>query len=250
MNAFLFTGLVSEYRHGQFVDACTNLIIYGADQAVSEKAFAAGLLNRHSGEDQTPAQIEKIVGAPVLDQLLTETGHAPIDWTEVSAEALRVLESTSPDDQEQGYWVDCEQQVRSDHLAPGIEWLQRELPEEIQSGLNWSSSKTYFFLISVLSPPAAPAERVEDYETEMREGPDHLPDGDEEEASVDVGAAERLLNFPQLAEKAMAVVVQARNSVVAAWLWRRYAASTGLAENAIRIDALCDVVPIGEPQAS
>jgi hypothetical protein len=237
MNAYLFTGLVSEYRHGHFVDACTNIILYGADQGVSEKAFEESLLSRHSGEEQTPPRIEKIVGAPMLDQLLTETGPIPIHWPEVSEEALRVLAASSPDDQEQGYWVDCEQQVRSGNLAPDIRWLQRELPGEIQSGLNWSPSKNYFFLVCVLSPPAAPIELAADNEEEV-------------EVPVDFEDAQRLVNFPQLAPKEMAVVVRAQNSVVAAWLWKRYAAEMGLAGNAIRVDALCDVVPIGEQGTS
>jgi hypothetical protein len=36
-----------------------------------------------------------------------------------------------------------------------------------------------------------------------------------------------------------AAVIEARNSAVAAWLWRNYAATTPLAKNAIRIDPLC-----------
>ncbi|HEV2436867.1 MAG TPA: hypothetical protein VG077_12780 [Verrucomicrobiae bacterium] len=48
--------------------------------------------------------------------------------------------------------------------------------------------------------------------------------------------------FPQALDKEAAALIQARNSVVAAWLWRRYAAGTRLAANAIRMDRWCGTV--------
>jgi hypothetical protein len=242
MNAYLLAGLASKYYQGHYVDACSNVILYGGDEAAAWKAFEESLLNSADSEVPAPPRIQMMVGAPVLDQLLTETGNAPIQWPEVTDEILRILESTPMDSQEQGYWVECDECVRPDKLASGIEWLQRELPEDIRSGLNWSADKTYFFLISVLSPPAPPPEFVEDADEDRRteEGQDEDVD-----ASAESDLAERVASFPSLAKKELAVVVRARNSIVAAWLWRKYAASTPLARNGIRVDALCDVVGIG-----
>jgi len=53
--------------------------------------------------------------------------------------------------------------------------------------------------------------------------------------------------FPQARDKEAAALIQARNSIVAGWLWRRYAASTHLAANEIRIDPMCQVM--GLPDA-
>jgi hypothetical protein len=235
MNAFLLSGLISQYRSGQFVDACSNVILCGADEAASRKAFEEMLHSHEGGENPAPTKIEKIVGAPVQDQLLTEAGPSPINWPELAGEIQRSLESTAVDDQEHGYWVDEYNWPGPDKLAPDAAWLQRELPEDIRSGLNWSADKTYFFLISVLSPPTTPAEPAEDIELEEADAA-HAA----HRISMEVIAA-----FPQLAEKHLAVIARARNSVVAAWLWRKHAVGTPLARNKIRVDALCDVVEIG-----
>mgnify|MGYP001091560593 CR=1 FL=1 len=48
--------------------------------------------------------------------------------------------------------------------------------------------------------------------------------------------------FPELAEREATAVIRARNAVVAAWLWRRYAAETPLAQNPIRVDSWCNAV--------
>jgi hypothetical protein len=45
-------------------------------------------------------------------------------------------------------------------------------------------------------------------------------------------------------DKEAAALVEARNSVVAAWLWRKYAANTRLAPNEIQIDPCCAFIPV------
>ncbi len=232
MGAYLFSGLVSQYFKGRFVDACTTALLYGAEQDAAWKAFEAALLSPSAEEDPTvPRKMERMVGAPVLEELLTENGNVPSDWENLAREALQIVESTAADDQGQGYWADCDQLVRPDELAPGVDWLQRELPEEIRSGLNWSSEKNYFFLITVLSPPA------QSEESDTMDEADMLNEAESE-------LQQRLLTFPQLADKELAVVVRARNSVIAAWLWRKYGAATRLARHAIRVDPLCEIVPV------
>ena len=247
MNAYLFNALVSHSDKGHFVDACWNIILYGGDEAASWKAFEGMLLSSNRGENPGGTKIQKMVGAPVLEQLLTEAGSSPINWPQIPEEVQRILESIPLDDQEQGYWVDCEQWVRADKLAPGIDWLKRELPEEIRCGLNWSLDKTYFFLITVLSPPPASAELTEE-SNERPQPAEGQFDEDDFDTSAEQDSYQQQVAFPQLMDKELAVVARARNSVVAAWLWRKYAAGTSLAANAIRIDALCDIVRIGGEQ--
>jgi len=169
----------------------------------------------------------------VLDQLLTESGACPINWPEVLEESARLLESTEAEEQEQGYWVDCEQAVPPDDLPSTMTQLEQALTEDIRSGLNWSADRTYFFLISVLSPPPA---FIAPTDEEDSEGADA-----ERASSGDLD--ERRAAFPQLAHKEAAVLVRARNSVVAACLWRKHAAGTPLARHAIRLDSLCFVAP-------
>ncbi len=239
MKAYLLSGLVNQYFHGHFADACSTVILYGADEERARKTFEGMLLSRNSGEGADSTRVEKVISAPVMEHLLAETGEQPVDWTQLGQEAQQSLETTAPDEQGQGYWVNCEECVRPGRLAPNVEWLQRDLPEEIRSGVNWSLDKTYFFLLSVLAPPAMPAAVIEPQFEEFGET-------EESDQSAEVDVAQRLATFPQMADKELAVVVRARNAIVAAWLWRKHAAGTRLAGDAIRLDPLCEVVRVGE----
>lgn len=246
VNAYLFTGCVSQYHKGNFSDSCSTLIVYGADEEASWKAFEKWLLRSDVGEDPIPKKVEKIVGAPFLDQLFTETGFAPLDWDDLWEEAQRTIEGTAADETGQGYWVDCNQCFNLNHLPANLESLQKELPEEIRSGLNWSPDKVYFFVLSVLSPPAPRPEIVENPETVRTP----LEEGSNSPEEDDVSTERQLiLTFPGLAEKRLAVMLRARNSVIAAWLWRKYAATTPLAASDIRIEAWCGAMSPanGEP---
>jgi hypothetical protein len=72
------------------------------------------------------------------------------------------------------------------------------------------------------------------------DNPDFDVSSDENtEKSEPISIGELYATFPQALDKEAAALIQARNSVVAAWLWRRYAANTRLAANAIRIDPWC-----------
>jgi hypothetical protein len=94
--------------------------------------------------------------------------------------------------------------------------------------------------LSVLAPlPPAP-DLVDEPETDTVDSAES-PDEDAE-TSNPIGIGELYANYPQALDKEAAALIRARNSVVAAWLWRRYAASTPLAANAIRIDPWCGVI--------
>ncbi len=244
MSAYLFTGWVSQFHKGRFVERCLSLILYGGDEAACRKAFEEHLRNSGAAEDSTPVKIERIVGAPMFDRLITEAGQEPMDWSGISEAVVTATEAAGADDADPGYWVDVNQVLHQANLSPDLEWLRRELPEDIRSGLNWSGEKTYFFLISVLSPLPPPPDYDEEFEAEELRAEDPSGRDMDADAPADASLVERAAAFPELAEKELAVLVRARNSVIAAWLWRRHAASTRLAGNAIRIDGWCGAAQV------
>jgi len=182
--------------------------------------------------------IKKIVAAQFVDQLFTEAGGQPLDWQSISQQVNDRLQATPVDDFEQGYWVDIDQIMPPGQIAPDLESLQRHVPEDIRSGLNWLPDKKFYFLVSVFSPRPVP--RLTDGEGESAK-----PLADDENPNEEKPDLERFVaTLPELRDKEAAALVEARNSVVAAWLWRKYAADTRLATNEIKIDPCCSFVPV------
>jgi len=216
-------------------DSCVSLVVYGSNPGEAQKCFEAWAHPLPEGEHPIQTEIKKIVAGQFVEHLFNESGHEPIDWPRVSAQASATLQADAPDDFEPGYWADVNLLVRPENLAPDIELLQQSLPEDIRSGLNWSADKTYFFLVIILSPPPPPTEMLDEPEPEEPQDEDSPDAGD---ASVGGASTE----FPQLADMKAAALVQARNSVVAAWLWRKFAAGTSLATDNIRIDPWCGAI--------
>ena len=69
-----------------------------------------------------------------------------------------------------------------------------------------------------------------------------------QEVEADPQAARPILDetisqLPEMREKESAVLIEARNSVVAAWLWRKFAATTRLASNEIIVGPCCQIIP-------
>lgn len=248
MNAYLFAAITSQARVRpttgrsgatsdiQTWDGCVCHVVFGESPDEAQKQFEAWLCAAPEGENPVNVAIRKIAAAQFIDQLFTESGPAPLDWPEIQRQVESQLESTPVDDFEQGYWVDVDQVVRPEKLSFSAGTLQSDVPEDIRSGLNWSADKQFWFMLSVLSPPAPPAEIADEPETD-----DDLDEssGQNSENIEPVGIGELYGTFPQALDKEAAALIRARNSAVAAWLWRRYAASTPLAANAIRIDPWC-----------
>ena len=219
----------------QIWDAGFSQIVFAQSPDEAQSLFEAALREQPEGENPREIVIRKIAVAPVVDQLLTETGNLPLDWPKIRDQEESGVPSTPMDDFEQGYWVDADQVVRPDKLSFSIGTIQSDVPEDVGSGLNWSD-KQFFFLLNVLPLPAPPL------------SPDNEPEGEtadsEEEGSNEPSPSEiEAMNviFPETV-----ALIQARNSVVAAWLWRRYAATTRLNANAIRIVPPCGTV--GQPE--
>jgi hypothetical protein len=242
-NAYYLTAIytcaqVRETRYGsgdtiQVWDASSDAIVFSASPDEAQRLFESELSKRPEGGHPTEVTVKKNFVAPIVGQLFTESGNLPLNWATVLEQADSVLESTPVDDFEQGYWVDVDQVVRPDKLSFSVGTLESDVPEDVRSGLNWSNDKQFFFFLKVLplsAPPPIPAyERVvEDVVAERSEEPS--------QTEID----EMNVILPETV-----AVIQARNSVAAAWLWRKYAANTQWNTNAIRITPLCGT--IGEP---
>jgi hypothetical protein len=252
MNAYLFSAVTTRSqvrptpgRYGtvdtiQTWDACGTQIVFGDSPDEAQKLFETWLQATPEGENPVKVTIRKIAAAQFVDQLFTESGGAPINWPQILKQVDSQLQSTPLDDFEQGYWVDVDQVVRPEKLSFSAGTVQSDVPEDIRSGLNWLSDRKFLFVLSVLSPPAPEAEPPDEPEIDDEYAVESSDENAEKSEPVSIG--ELYGTFPQALDKEAAALIQARNSVVAAWLWRRYAASTRLAANAIRIDPWCGAI--------
>ncbi len=158
-----------------------------------------------------PTTIAKVVVTPFMEQLLNEAGYTPIDWPKISEQMAASATDLPDEDFEQGYWVDVDNVVPLESAGCDVESLQTNLSEDIRSGLNWSPEKQFFFQISALRPPAPPvfSEEADSPEANAADS------GDAYEEDMEQTEREEA-DFPELMEKEVAALIQARNSVVAA----------------------------------
>ena len=219
-------------------DSFPSLIVCADHADEAQKQFEAWLRTTPEGENPVQTEIKKLVAVQFMEQLFTESGYEPIDWALISQRIETTPQSDDGDNLEQGYWADVNQLVRPEKLSADIESLRHDLPEDIRSGLNWSADKQFFFVVSVLSPPMPPAVAEVEPESETTN-----PD-DSSVAELDSWEAA----LPEMADKEVAALVQARNSAVAAWLWRKFAVGTQFVANDIDIDPWCGVVVLKEEQ--
>jgi hypothetical protein len=231
---FIAASITRSQTLGPVSSTCLNSIVCAASAEEARKRFEEALCAQPEGESPIQTQIHKMAAAPFVDQVLTEKEAVPIDWPQIAKQALMDLESIPADDFDLGYWVDVNVLCQP---SASLETLRRDLPEDIRSGLNWAEDKQFFFLLSVLTPPPPPPP---EFAEEPEAGaPDAAPSADETAGQSAFEHAELEADFPVLADKEVAVLIRARNAVVAAWLWRNYAANTKLAANPIRIDPWC-----------
>jgi len=222
-------------------DACASAVIYGGDAEQAQKRFEAWCRQTPEGQNPLETEIKRVVAAQFVDQLLTESGGKPVDWPQISRQANDILQATPVDDFEQGYWVDVNQAVPPGKISFDVDALKRDLPEDIRSGLNWSADKQFFFLLSVLSPPPSPVIPADESESDAANRGD-ADDENDDEGKPDLDGF--VATLPEMRDKEAAALVEARNSAVAAWLWRKFAAGTPLAPNEIQITPCCSFVPL------
>lgn len=223
-------------------DSCMSAIIYGGDPEQAQRRFEAWCRQTPEGENPVETEIKKVVAAQFVDQLLTETGGNPLDWPRISRQVNDTLQTTPVNDFEQGYWVDINQAVPPGKTSFDVESLKQGLPEDIRSGLNWSPDKKFFFLVSVLSPRPSPAIPADESESDAPDRDDADDENEDNDEKTDLDEA--IAALPEMRDKDAAALVEARNSVVAVWLWRKFAANTRLAPNEIQITPCCSFVPV------
>ena len=236
MNGYFFTACTTRHQPnlGPSRTGCYSLIVCADSAEEAQKRFEEGLCAQPEGDIPITTQINRVVGAQFIDKLLTEKESVPIDWPQVARQAQSDLESIPADDFEQGYWVDVNALVGP---SSDLEALRADLPEDIRSGLNWAEDKQSFFLLSVLTPPPPLPETGDESEADAadaEEPPEETADVNAAQSAF--GLDESDAEFPELVAKEAAVLIRARNSAVAAWLWRKYAADSQLAGHQIRID--------------
>lgn len=251
MSAYLFTGSITQVRSksscgssgcadtGQISDSCLSLIVYGGTAEAAQNGFEEWL-RRYGDENLISTTITKVVAAPMIDKMFTETEYVPVDWSKIFEQMRLASEDIVTDDLEQGYWVDANHVVSPKNLSPDITSLQQSLDEDIRSGLNWAAEKQFFFLLTVLSPPPPPPVFTDEPEVDESD-PAETAEGNGYESEME-NANDQAITYPELVDKEVAVLIQARNSAVAIWLWRRFAASTNLVSNQIRIDSWCSTL--------
>ena len=246
MNAYLFTAGVTKSQTSAargFLtwDTCMSAIICGGDPARAQKEFEAYCQVPTEGQEPMETRIKKVVAGQFVDQLLTESGSEPLDWSQIAARVLDPEALPATDDFEQGYWVDVNQAVPGGKIASDVETLKRDLPEDIWSGLNWSPEKRFLFVVSILSPPPPPPDPDAEFEPEAM---DRNEEDEETGQDSEVGLDSAIASLPELREKEAVALVEARNSVVAGWLWRRFAAGTPLASNEIQIGPCSNLIEV------
>jgi hypothetical protein len=214
-------------------DCCPDLVVASDTPEEAQNRFQAWLAAGQ--DDSTELEIKKIVAAQFLDRLLSESGDTSLDWPRIHREADAQLEATPADDSEQGYWVEVNDLLAPGRTAATVEQLRAGLPEDVRDGLNWSPDRLFFFIVIVLHGHAT---------TEVNHDPVSPHDAATEGGGGCGGEAalESEMPFPELAERDAAALVKVRNTVVAAWLWRRFVGGTPLAGNRIQLIPWCGAI--------
>jgi hypothetical protein len=229
----------------QTYDTCMSAIVYAHDSTSAQRIFENWCQTSREGEAPRQIEFKKIVGAQLIEQLLTESGGQQLERSEISsklklqiergtAEEDSVEQGDSAEEPEPGYWVDAENTVPPDSARLDMESLKRALPEDIQSALNWSPDKQFIFLVTSLSPLPVANTFEEDFDEEKSDD-----DGELDRTAAESSLDEAVASLPEMRDKEAAALVEARNAVVAAWLWRKFAANTRLASNEILVTPCC-----------
>ena len=216
-------------------DTCETGIVYGGDMAQAQQMFEESCRLSPEGEKPLETVIKRLVGAQIVEQLLTESGSQPLDWSKIATEVTDEVSATPIDDFEQGFWVDINQVLPPGKVSANIEVLKLELPQNVRSGLNWLPEKQFVFLVTVLSPPPAPVYVEDTFEEQDGNQLEDLEKDEQKEPALE----DNIAALPEMRDKEAAAIVEARNSVVAAWLWRKFAADTPLAQNELQILPVC-----------
>ena len=221
----------------QVWDGCPCQIVFGHSPGEAQRQFETWVRAQPQGENPRDVIVRKITSTRLVEKFLTESGNIPLDWPKILKQQESILESMPVDDFEQGNWVDVDQVVRPEKLSFSVGTLQSDVPEDVRSGLNWAGDRQFIFFFSILRPPPQPPPPNFEIEEDRPDSTEpEAEDSGEPGEPKELSPEELYATFPDACNREAVAVIQARNSVVAAYLWRRYAANTPLAGNAIRID--------------
>jgi hypothetical protein len=163
----------------EITDASLPVIVFSPSSDAAQSLVENALREQEPGESPKEITIRKFYEAPIVDQLLTESGNVPLNWPQILKKMDSLLESTPVDDFEQGYWVDVDQVVPSDNISFSLGTIESNVPEDVRSGLNWSGEKHFFFLLKVLplpAPPQIPTYEPEDEDAESERSGEPSPE--------------------------------------------------------------------------
>jgi hypothetical protein len=251
MNTYLFTATVvtrrtveknSPYGPELVVEQrekCPSLIVAGTDAEHAQKYFEDRVREGEQSESPAEVDITRLIAAQFVEQLFTESGGVPLDWPTITAEITASIYETPADDFEQGFWVDVNAVVRPGRLAPDIEALKLSVAEDVRTGVNWSPGRMFYYVVNVLSRELPSCYR----------NAESSPEADQDAGPVaNLPAMEPTVEIAHLWERETVALVKARNSIVAGWLWRQFAAETTLAQNPIYIDPSSPGILLGGAQ--
>ncbi len=213
-------------------DDCVNYIIVAPTVEHAERAFV-GWFTAPREDASITREIKQMVISQLIDSLLGEMGDSPLDWPAICRRADACLEAQN-DYFEQGNWVDANTAMPDGQLPASIEALQAALAPDVAEGLNWSAEKRFFFIVSALKPQGAPPPAESGFSI-FEETPEE-------------GAGDQP-TLPELAEREATALIEARNAVVAVWLWKRFAATTTLAHDRVQIIPWCGAFGFDTPES-
>src|SRR5262245_8970521 len=97
MNVYLFTAgmtesFISPPSRGirrpadrvQIVSTCRSMVVCGENLDEAQQRCETALLCPPEGSTRVQTEIGKIIVTPMVEQLFTESGFEPIDWSEIS----------------------------------------------------------------------------------------------------------------------------------------------------------------------
>jgi hypothetical protein len=246
MNGYLFTAgctrseiVQAPNRVGQMEDTlrigddCSEMIVCGDDPRMCQKSFEGWLKPAADSGRKATVMIKKLFHVKMVDQLLTETGNQTVDWPTMAERASQLAQTSLGDGLEEGYWVDINQALPPGKISPDLVTLQRDVPEDIRSGLNWAAEKKFIFLVNVFKPLPPPVDPFDVSEPTRSAYP---KPGEEEEIEETPPLDALVATMLEMRERQAALLVEARNSVVAAWLWKKNTGNVPLAANDMKVD--------------
>ncbi|MGH7967944.1 MAG: hypothetical protein ACREIC_04370 [Limisphaerales bacterium] len=242
MNGYLFS---AGARQTRFVkdrglltwDSCVSAILYGSEPGEAQRQFEAWCQTKPEGDAEAEINIKRITAVQLVDQLLTESGGTAINWPEIARRLLDPIMATAVDASEQGLWADVNQLVPPMAHCGDFQSFQLAMPDEIRSGLNWSLDKQCVFLVTAMSPAPPPPDPNKEFDEKETPPDDGTEEGQEANDDLDGFVA----TLPEMREKEAAGLVEARNAVVAGWLWRAFLATTPAAANEISVGQCCTI---------